>query len=270
LAKQNFIRVELMPNLKSRSIATISFAPIRRLPPWHFGRAGIATTCLIGLAGLGAPAFATEINVDNVTVPYYELVDITGEVDETMVSDQDQIAGEILLTVNNVGSTKQYTLPVWCVDIFHDIYLGGSGYLYTEGPLSTDNSDNPSKLTTTQIQEIEDLVSYGTAQMQSHPGDAISAEVQAAIWTVEYNNSAIGNTLTVVGGDVTPATINNVITAAEADGGGAGQLDSLDGAQGEAFSAPAPAIGHGFPVALALGGVLFGRKLLESLNLRAA
>src|SRR5271169_2415971 len=229
----------------------------------RFKHSSLPAASLIVLGGMAAPAFAVGINVDNVQVPYSENTTITGTVDGMKVTDSGVITGQIVLTVNNVGSTTQYTLPVWCVDLFHTINIGGSGYQFNEVPLSTDNSDNPSALTSTQIQEIGDLVAYGDAQMLSNPSNAISAEVQAAIWTVEYNNSAIGNNLTVGGGDVTSTTVNQVIMAAEAYGGSAGELMGLNGVQGQAYeTAAARSIGSGLPSLLGIAGILFGANLL--------
>lgn len=199
-----------------------------------------------GLVGLGCitgagPAFADDVNVDNVTLPYSETLTLSGFIDGSTYS-YTGLAGEIGLTVNNIGSATQYMLSVWCVDIFHDIDIGGSGYQYAEGPLTTDHSGNPSPLTAQQITDITDLASYGSALMRANPSNNLSAEVQAAIWSVEYNNSAIGNSLTVTGGTFTNADVANLETAAYKAGGIAAQLISLDGAQAEVFDAiPEPA-----------------------------
>jgi hypothetical protein len=205
----------------------------------RFRYAFLAAAGLVGLGGLAAPAFADTINVDNVQLPYYETVNLNGTIDGQSYSDNGQMAGQILLTVNNVGSSTQYTLPVWCDDIFHNIYLGGSGYQFAEGALTTDNSTNPSALTSQQITEIGDLAAYGNKLMATNPSNQTSAEVQAAIWTVEYNNGAIGNSLTVTSSAFTSADIEAMIKAAVAAGGG-GQLISLDGHQGQVFDAPVP------------------------------
>ncbi len=244
----------------------------------RFKHSSLAAAAVIGLGGFAAPAFADLITVHNVQVPYYELTTISGNVDGMSVSDSNVITGQIVLTVDDNGG-PHFTLPTWCVDLFHTINLGGSNYQYTEGPLSTDNSGpNASTLTTTQITEIGDLVSYGDALMQSSPSNANSAIVQAAIWTVEYNNGNYNgngtytggtNYLTVTGNDVTSTAIGNAIAAAEAHGGSGGQLIGLNGVQGQAYeTAPAPSIGSGLPVVLAVGGVLFGASLPRRSNRR--
>jgi hypothetical protein len=233
---------------------------------------------LIGLGGLAAPAFASDIIADSVQVPYSENLTLTGKVDSQTqnVDDPSQISGQIVLSVQNYDSITQkaisapYTLAVWCVDIFHDIDIGnGTQYPYSVGSLSTDNSDNPSVLNATQISDIEDLVAYGDYEMQKNPTNAISAQVQATIWMVEYNNSEIGNSLTVRGGDVTGdlssgsiyTTLMKAETYVAEYGGSAGQLSSLTGAQAEAYATPAPLIGSGVPGVLAVGGILFGAAL---------
>jgi hypothetical protein len=216
----------------------------------QFQHACLIASALVGLGAASAPAFATTINVDNVQLPYGEAVNINGYIDGSSYSDNGQLAGQIVLTVNNVGSSSLYTLPVWCVDIFHDIALGGSGYEYTEGALGSDHSTNPSTLSTQQISEIAALALYGNAQMLSNPSNYISALVQAAIWTVEYNGG--GNNLTVVGSDFSEADILNLITAVEAavPTGSVGQLIALNGGQAEVFDPTVPE-----PTSIALLGV---------------
>src|SRR5580692_8874325 len=113
-----------------------------------------AAAVVLGPIGLATPTFALNINVDNVQLPYSESLNLNGSIDGSSYSADNQLAGQIALTVNNVGSATQYLLPVWCVDIFHDIYLGSSGFQFSEGTLSTDNSagtaDSPAPLTATQ------------------------------------------------------------------------------------------------------------------------
>ncbi len=183
-------------------------------------------------------------------MPYSEYTNITGTVDGSSVNDSNVITGQIVLTAHDQGPPPgpDFTIPAWCVDLFHTISLGtGHSYLYNEGSLSTDNSLHPSALTADQISKIGDLVAYGDNLMQTSPSDLNSALVQAAIWTVEYNNSAISNTLTVTGGGIDPATIAQTIADAVAYGGQAGQLVSLEGNQGLTYRVPAPTDRRGRP-----------------------
>ena len=85
-------------------------------------------------------------------------------------------------------------------------------------------------------------MSYGDALMQSSPSNANSAIVQAAIWTVEYNNGNYNgngtytggtNYLTVTGNDChVHGHRQRNCTPREAHGGSGGQLIGLNGVQG--------------------------------------
>jgi hypothetical protein len=145
-----------------------------------------STTSALALATgllITSPAAATTLNITNVQVPYYESVTLTGGLDPGTYG----IAGQIILT------TQLGDIGVWCVDLFHVIYLGGT-YTYTTGPLSTDNSgsspvtSNP--LTTQQIDGISFLAAYGNALMATSPSNVVSAAIQAAIWDLEYGSTA--------------------------------------------------------------------------------
>lgn len=206
-------------------------------------QAALAAATVFGLTGF-SPAFAVTVDVDNVQLLYSESINLNGYIDGSSYSDNNQLAGQIALTVNNtVGSATQYVLPVWCVDIFHNIYLGSSGFQFSQGVLSTDNStgtaDPPALLTRTQIATILDLATYGNALMQSNPSNHNSALVQAAIWTEEYSNTS-GNTLAVTGGDITAQEITDITAAAVSYGGSGGQLISENGVQQQVYDGPVP------------------------------
>ncbi len=226
-------------------------------------RTFLAATALLGLASLVSPAFALVVNVDNVQLPYSESLNLNGLIDGSSYNADNQLAGQIALTVNNLGSPTEYALPVWCVDIFHDIYLGSGGFQFSEGMLNTDNSagtaDGPAPLSTSQITGILDLASYGNSLMQNAPTDHTSALVQAAIWTVEYNNNS-GNTLAVTGGDITSQEITDMVADAIAYGGSGGQLISLNGIQQQVFDAPVPEPASLGLLAVSLFGIGFARR----------
>jgi len=172
------------------------------------------------LLGLTASANATSIDITNVQVPYGLYgVQLTGGVLPGSSPYTVYLAGEIVLT------TQFGDLATWCVDLFHDIGLGGS-YTYMTMPLTTDNSgSSPSTsnaLTTTQIDDISFLASYGTAALNAAITaggtttelDDLSAAIQAAIWQVEYGTVATYSGDTGFGTDLSeidallPATMN--------------------------------------------------------------
>jgi len=135
-----------------------------------------------------AAANATNIDITNVQVPYglYGVVLTGGDLPGASPYSV-YLTGEIVLT------TQEGDLATWCVDLFHDINLGGS-YTYTTMPLTTDNSgsmpSNSNPLTTQQIDDISYLATIGTAGMNADPSNDYSAAVQAAIWDVEYGATA--------------------------------------------------------------------------------
>jgi hypothetical protein len=235
-----------------------------------FKYASLAAVSSIALAHLVQPAAAGTIVVTNVAVPFYKNLNLAGSVDGISVSDSGVISGQIVLTAHDQGppTGPDFTLPTWCVDLFHTINIGAGTHTYNEGSLTTDNnSTNPSALNATQISQIGDLVAYGDDLMATSPSNQNAALVQAAIWTVEYNSTSVtpNNTLTVTDPDlmnpITQSDIQNTINAAIAHGGGAGQLVSLEGAQGLAYQSPAPPIGAGVPGVLGIGALLLGANL---------
>ncbi len=160
-----------------------------------------ATATATALVALTGSAYAGTVTVNTVSVPYYlgvtwdafTLPNVTAIAPPTGAG----IAGEILLTV---GTT---TYASWCVDLFHDVYVGGGQSLpYTTGPLTTDNSGasplTSNTLSSSQQAEISWLAAKGTAALNASPLDAsaTSAAYQAAIWTVEYglNQSSVAAT----------------------------------------------------------------------------
>ncbi|HEY2615817.1 MAG TPA: PEP-CTERM sorting domain-containing protein [Acetobacteraceae bacterium] len=192
--------------------------------------------------------------MDDVSLPYSETLDLNGWIDGSTESESS-LAGQIVLTVNDgpTASSNTYALGVWCVDIFHNISLGGSGYQFNEGPLSTDHSSANAGLGTAlsnlQMTVIADLATYGNHLMQTSPGNVTSALVQAAVWTVEYNSTfagvtynSLGNNLNVTDPDnhFDSTDIANLIDSAVAYGGSAGQLISLSGAQAQVYDGPVP------------------------------
>ncbi len=155
-----------------------------------FGMRGQLLTTA-ALLGLTASAYAADIDVTNVQVPYglYNVV-LTGGTLPGASPYNVYLTGQIQLT------TTDGVLGVWCVDLFHDIYLGGNytNPPYMTGPLQTNNTGSSpatsTPLTQAQIDEISVLAAWGNGQMASAPSDDYSAAIQAAIWDVEFGSNA--------------------------------------------------------------------------------
>jgi hypothetical protein len=148
----------------------------------------LATAALLGLT---ASASAANIDVTNVQVPYglFNVV-LTGGTLPGASPYNVYLTGQIDLT------TPGGVLGVWCVDLFHDISLGGNYTTppYMTGSLQTNNMGSSpatsTALTPTQINEISVLAAWGSGKMASTPSNDYSAAIQAAIWDVEYGSSA--------------------------------------------------------------------------------
>ena len=100
----------------------------------------------------------------------------------------DPIAGLILL-----GTTDGKIIPVFCVDLFHDINIGGHSPIpYVTGPVLTNSSGSQSgtgnSLSVLQEGAIQTLVDVGFedyAKSVANLGDKLTA-LQGAIWAIEY------------------------------------------------------------------------------------
>jgi len=116
-------------------------------------------------------------------------VGFTGE-SVTLSGLLNETANAGLITLTTSTGT---VLPTFCVDLFHTITIGGSGYQYNRGVLTSDANGNT--LTSTQVGEIYALADIGVQQYLSHTGDADTyAAVQAAIWQVEYPGLTVTGT----------------------------------------------------------------------------
>ena len=154
-------------------------------------RGKLAAAAFVSVAmAVSTPASAGPIDVTYVGIPYgdYGDVSLTGGLPAADMTDL-YFTGQIVLTTNDG------TLDVWCIDLFHDIYVGAGSYTYSAGPLSTNNAIPPTALTPEQIALIEALSAYGDATLPGHsdPNDW-SAAIQAEIWDIEYGTTAWGTT----------------------------------------------------------------------------
>lgn len=139
------------------------------------------------ICGLASVAHATTIDVTKVSMDNPEIVTLTAP-----GIDEEVYDSAILLTTNTGA-----VIPVFCVDIYHDISLGYEDLSFTEAPLATDSSGSaPGEgvaLTGTQIGEIGGLVNLGTALFRDGDSNlAIDlAGIQGAIWSIENPSLSI-------------------------------------------------------------------------------
>lgn len=136
---------------------------------------------------LATPAFAS-FTVTNVEMPYNDLLTIANpNVGEGYI-------GQDVLTTS-VG-----TIDAWCIDLYHDIFLGaGQSLAYKFGPITINNDGGT--LTSQQIKEIGGLMVYGDNQLANDPSNDAAAAIQLAIWDVEYGP------VTYTGGDTALADL---------------------------------------------------------------
>lgn len=146
---------------------------------------------LTGFVGIGTAAAGT-VEINSLTV--YPGGSTTVSVVSPAYGPASVITGLILL-----GTTGGQTIPVFCVDLFHDIGIGSIGpYTYYTAPVTYDssNSSSPSgpgngnPLSPTVSGEIQTLADIGVDQYvydSTNPllGD-IETAIAGAIWTVEY------------------------------------------------------------------------------------
>lgn len=105
----------------------------------------------------------------------------------------DVYVGQVTFTTN-----ANTTLPVWCVDIYHDIGLGGGQNIdYSQGTLSTDHNGN--SLSADQINSMSWLIIAGDAYLPTHATADVSAGIQLALWMLEYGTAAGGHGFSFTG-----------------------------------------------------------------------
>jgi hypothetical protein len=134
-------------------------------------------------------------------------------------SYEDVYTGQLTFTVGNnsygpngelaVGST----VPVWCVDIYHDIGLGTNGGQqgtidYKLGTLA--NNGDGTNLTQQQINAMSWLIVAGDAYLSSHASVDVSGAIQLALWDLEY-----GSTYGGTGFDYKNASSSNMVSLAK-------------------------------------------------------
>jgi hypothetical protein len=158
------------------------------------------------VAGSAVVANATDIGVTNVGF-IGDTASLTGTINGSPYS-RSVYTGLIVLT-----TTGGSNLPVFCIDLLHDINLGSynPALPYTTGTIVADSTTSPAgtggnPLAPPVPGELQTLANLGYQYFVHGTGTAdIYAGLQGAIWTIEYNLN--GNSLTVDGG----ATVNALI-----------------------------------------------------------
>ena len=157
----------------------------------------LALAGMIGLAALAAPAKAANVYTSNMSLPYYEMVDLAGG---KLGTQNNVYAGQQVLTVNDgssYSSSGLYTVVAWCVDFTHEIYIGADSIIYTLTALTDDHlgttpaTSDP--MSAAEADELAGLVLYGNQLMRTSPSNLNSAAVQVAIWDVEYGTHYAGS-----------------------------------------------------------------------------
>jgi hypothetical protein len=170
---------------------------------------------LAGIAGIGT-ASAGNVEIDNLGV--YPGGSTTVTVTSPAYGPANPTTGLILL-----GTTTGETIPVFCVDLFHDIGEGSIGpYPYYTASVSYDNSDpsSPSgpgngnmlsSMTSGEIQTLADIGAHEYIYDKSNPLlPDIETAIAGAIWTVEYNATVVAPDST------TQLLLDKYVTYAEA------------------------------------------------------
>ena len=98
------------------------------------------------------------------------------------LAGQSGLAGEIYLTASGGN-----VVNAWCMDLLHDVYLGGGQNLtYTGSGLVGASDGAGGFITALQGQEIAGLVEYGNQLVANGGSTDQAAGVQMAIWATEY------------------------------------------------------------------------------------
>jgi PEP-CTERM motif len=157
-----------------------------------------STTALLAASG----AHAGQIDITNVGVQSYETTDLSGTINGAAFNES-AITTLILLTTT--GGT---VLPVFCVDLLHNINIGGYDppLTYITGAVSTD-STGPQPGTGNTLPnppvpgEIQALANLGAEDYLNGVTDPdVYTAIAAAIWYDEYNTD--GDSVSITGDSV--------------------------------------------------------------------
>ncbi len=168
-------------------------------------KAKLAGLVAAGLLGMTCAASAVTITDVEVVPNPYNTLSVNSA---SPAYSGNPISGLILLTTSG-----GQIIPVFCVDLFHEIGIGGGQSIpYFSAPVTTDSSGSTSGsgnlLSTQQMGAIQTLVNIGFgdyAHNVPNLGDNLTA-LQGAIWDIEYGaivtssdgaiNSLIGSYVT--------------------------------------------------------------------------
>jgi hypothetical protein len=147
-------------------------------------------------------ARAGQIEITNVGVQSYDTTDITGTINGAPIS-QSPITTLITLT-----TTTGSILPVFCVDILHDIGIGSQSppLPYITSTVSTDSTGSQPGTGNTLPNppgpgEIQALANLGADDYEAGVTNPdVYTAIAASIWYIEYNIGA--NSLSVTGDSV--------------------------------------------------------------------
>jgi hypothetical protein len=215
------------------------------------------TSALLGCA-CGVLAASSAANAGTFTASATALYDTVAV---TISGTTDPTQGSITIPTENVYSTPiQLTTTggssfwVYCVDIFHNISVPSGPINYGTQALITDNNPaggNPAGLahvgfgiTAPQSAEIAWLAGVGIGIAGSNGSQLQAAEIQSAIWEIEYGGSIVATNGAAFTTDVNGWILN--AQAATADGGPlATEVHSLEGTQ--SFVGTDPSLTTGIP-----------------------
>jgi hypothetical protein len=134
---------------------------------------------------------------------------------------EDVYSGQLTFTVGNnsygPGGTRLSvgsTIPVWCVDIYHDIGIGTNGGQqntvdYKLGTLTANGGG--ANLSQQQINAMSWLIVAGDAYIPTHANVDVSGAIQLALWELEYSTTYGGT-----GFDYKSASSSKMVSLASA------------------------------------------------------